>query len=370
MGNAELMTTAERLEWLAAEILNAEAVAADTEFFWERTFYPLLGLVQLATADGCWLVDTVSLRDIRALGPVLASPDVTKILHDAPQDLGILARATGATPRRIFDTRLAAGFAGLESTCSLQSLLRETVDVEISKAETRSNWLQRPLSPSQLRYAADDVIYLVQVREILLARCASNTVRDWLDEELARFDDPAAYQERDPRQMYLRVKGSARLGARPLAVLRELAEWREREARRRDLPRAHVLPDDLLVALALRSPADRKAYNDVQGLPRNIPDAIVSDMLAAVARGLALPDGECPAPAENADFASKRALKPASDRLLAHLGAACGQYGIDPALAASRADAEDYVRRLGQGTADGHPLTRGWRKHLVTDFVL
>lgn len=370
MGNAELITTEERLERLAADLLKAEAVAADTEFFWERTFYPVLGLVQLATADGCWLVDTVSLRDIRALGPVLASPDVTKILHDAPQDLGILARATGASPRKIFDTRLAAGFAGLEATCSLQSLLRETVDVEISKAETRSNWLQRPLSANQLRYAADDVIHLLQVREILLARCASNAVRDWLDEELARFDDPAAYQERDPRQMYLRVKGGSRLSARPLAVLRELAEWREREARQRDWPRAHVLPDDLLVALALRAPADRKAYNEVQGLPRNIPDAIIADMLAAVARGLALPDSECPAPAENADFASKRALKPKSDRLLAHLAAACGQLGIDPALAASRADAEDYVWRLGQGNADGHPLTRGWRKNLIADFVL
>lgn len=369
MGNAELITTAERLEQLAAELLKAEAIAADTEFFWERTFYPVLGLVQLATADGCWLVDTVSLRDIRALGPVLESSSVTKILHDAPQDLGILARAAGATPRAIFDTRLAAGFAGLESTCSLQSLLRETLDVEISKAETRSNWLQRPLSPSQLRYAADDVIHLIRARDILLAHCSSNTVRDWLDEELARLDDPAAYQERDPRQMYLRVKGSARLGARQLAVLRELADWREREARGRDWPRAHVLPDDLLVALALKAPADRQAYGEVQGLPRNIPDAVVSDMLAAVAHGLALPDSECPAPAENADLASKRALKPASDRLLTHLAAACGQLGIDPSLVASRAEADDYVRRLGQGTADGHPLTRGWRRNLIADFV-
>lgn len=370
VGNAELITTAARLERLAEELLGAEAIAADTEFFWERTFYPVLGLVQLATADGCWLVDTVSLRDIRALGPVLASPAVTKILHDAPQDLGILARATGAMPRAIFDTRLAAGFAGLEATCSLQSLLRETVGVEISKAETRSNWLQRPLSPSQLRYAADDVIHLIRVREMLLARCASNTVRGWLDEELARLDEPAVYQERDPRQMYLRVKGSARLGARPLAVLRELAEWREREARARDWPRAHVLPDDLLVALALRAPADRAAYGDVQGLPRNIPDAIVSDMLAAIARGLALSDSECPAPAEALDLAAKRALKPASDRLLAHLASASAPHGIAPSLAASRADADDYVRRLAQGSADGHPLAQGWRRNLVADFVL
>jgi ribonuclease D len=366
---AELITTADRLEELAAQLLRAGAVAVDTEFFWERTFYPILGLVQLATPDGCWLVDTVRLSDIRALGPVLASPAVTKILHDAPQDLGILFRATGTAPRAIFDTRLAAGFGGLTSTCSLQALLRETVGVEISKAETRSDWLRRPLSASQLRYAADDVAHLPRVRDRLVERCASDAVRGWLAEELARLDDPALYQDRDPRLMYLRVKGGSRLTARQLAVLRELAAWRELEARQRDWPRAHVLPDDLLVALAARSPADRAAFNDVQGVPRAIPDAIVADMLAAVARGLALPDAACPEPAANDDLTSKRALKPRSDRLLAHLAAACAPHGIDATLVASRAEAESYVQSLAQGTGADHPLAQGWRKALLADFA-
>jgi ribonuclease D len=367
--HAELITTAEQLDALAAQLLTAEAVAVDTEFFWERTFYPILGLVQLATADGCWLVDTVSIRDIRALGPLLASPSVTKILHDAPQDLGILARATGMLPRTVFDTRLAAGFAVLSATGSLQALLRDTVGVEISKAETRSNWLKRPLSESQLRYAADDVAHLLHVRDILLSRCASDTVRGWLAEELARLDDPSLYQDRDPRLMYLRVKGGSRLEARQLAVLRELADWREREARQRDWPRAHVLPDDLLVSLAQHAPADRTALNAIQGVPRTIPDMIVADMLAAVTRGLALPDDTCPTPLENGDFAAKRALKPKSDRLLAHLAAACAPLSIDPSLAASRADADDYVQRLAQGTAADHPLARGWRKNLLASFI-
>lgn len=367
--NAELITTTERLEQLADQLLKADAVAVDTEFFWERTFYPILGLVQLATAEGCWLVDTVRLHDIRALGPVLASSAVTKLLHDAPQDLGILARATGAMPRAIFDTRLAAGFAGLSSTLSLQALLRETVGVEISKAETRSNWLQRPLSPSQLRYAADDVAHLIGVRDILLQRCASDTVRGWLSEELLRLDDPAIYADREPRLMYLRVKGGSRLSARPLAVLRELAAWREQEARQRDWPRGHVLPDDLLVTLAAQAPASRAALQNIQGMPRTIPDATVADMLAAVARGLALPDGECPAPADNGDLAAKRALKPKGDRLLAHLAAACAQHRIDPALAASRAEVEAYLQRLDQGAAADHPLSQGWRKNLLADFA-
>jgi len=362
---AELVTAAEELEALASRLLQADAVAVDTEFFWERTFYPILGLVQLATPDGCWLVDTVRLPDIRALGAVLASPAVTKVLHDAPQDLGILARATGALPRTVFDTRLAAGFAGLGSTCSLQALLRETVGVGISKAETRSNWLRRPLSDAQLRYAADDVVHLIRVRDILLARCANDTVRGWLAEELARLNDPFIYQDRDPQLMYQRVKGGSRLSPRQLAVLRELAAWRETDARARDWPRAHVLPDSLLVTLAQQAPADAAAFKAIPDVPGKMPEAAIASVLEAIARGLALPDEACPEPAEGADFAEKRTLKPKSDSLLAHIATACAPLGIDPALVASRADADAYVRTLACGGAPDQTLMQGWRQTLV-----
>ncbi|MDR2849851.1 MAG: ribonuclease D, partial [Verrucomicrobiota bacterium] len=237
MHGMEWVTTAAGLEAVAARLLESEAVAVDTEFFWERTYYPVLGLIQLATADGCWMIDTVALDDLRPLGPVLSSPAVIKLLHDAQQDLSILVRATGAAPRTVFDTRLAAGFAGLSSTGSLQALLRDALGIDLAKAETRSDWLRRPLSEGQLRYAAEDVVYLIRLRDTLLARCANDTVRAWLDEELAGLDEPALYGDRDPRLMYLRVKGGPRLAARPLAVLREAAAWRENEARQQDWPR-------------------------------------------------------------------------------------------------------------------------------------
>ena len=366
----ELITTTDRLEQLAAGLIHSDAIAVDTEFFWERTFYPILGLVQLASREGCWLIDTVRIHDIRALGPILAAPSITKILHDAPQDLGILARATGAAPRTVFDTRLAAGFAGFSSTCSLQSLLHDALTIDLPKSETRSNWLRRPLTPNQLSYAADDVLHLLALRETLLGRCADDTVRGWLAEELARMDDPSLYGDRNPRNMYLRVKGWARLIPRQLALLRELADWREHEARKRDWPRAHILPDDLLVALALRAPADTTAFNDIQGLPRNMPADVVVDVLAAVRCGLSIPDNACPEPATALDLTAKRELKPKSDRLLAHITAACEPYRIDPALVASRTDADAYIQSIiTQGNADGHPLAQGWRKTFVTDFI-
>ena len=367
---AKLITTAADLEPVAARLLQAEAVAVDTEFFWERTFYPILGVVQLATSDNaCWLVDAVRIPHLGALGPMLASPDITKVLHDAPQDLGILARATGARPRQIFDTRLAAGFAGLDPTCSLQALLRQALGVELAKAETRSDWLRRPLSANQLRYAADDVLHLIPLRETLLARCASESVRGWLREDLRRLDDPAVFQDRDPRLMYLRVKGGSRFSARQLAILRELAAWREIEARRRDWPRGHFLPDEVLVALARVVSADRQVLQGVPGLPRNLPDDVFAGLLDSVARGLCVPDAECPQPVL-ADAPARRAGNPPADRLLAHIRSACSVHQIAPSLVASRSEAESFVRQLAGGAVTNHPLTTGWRRGFVEGFVL
>ena len=361
---AELITTADDLASVAARLLDAEAVAVDPEFFWERTYYPVLGLVQLAADDGCWLVDAVALRDLRALGPVLAAPGVTKLLHDAPQDLAILARATGAMPQTVFDTRVAAGFAGFSSTGSLQTLLRDALGIELTKAETRSDWLRRPLSEGQLRYAAEDVIHLLPLRAALLARCAGDFPRACLSEELARLDDAALYGDRDPRLMYQRVKGGSRLDSRPLAVLREAAAWREEEARQRDWPRGHVLPDTVLVALAEACPRDRAALAALPDFPRRMPDSATEALLTAVARGLALPAEACPQPS-GFGLAEKRALRAPSDRLLASICAACEAHGIDPALVASRADVESYLLARQKGQVAAHPLAQGWRARLL-----
>ncbi|MFZ4395601.1 MAG: ribonuclease D [Kiritimatiellia bacterium] len=368
MHEAKMITTEAELAHLVADLLPQAAVAVDTEFFWERTFYPILGLVQLAAPDNtCWLVDAVSIRNLAAMGPLLASANVTKVLHDAPQDLAILARATGVHPRRIFDTRLAAGFAQLDPTCALQSLLRETLQIELCKAETRSDWLRRPLLASQLQYAAEDVRHLLALRDDLLARCANDTVRAWLQEDLARLDDASGCLDRDPHLMYLRVKGGTRFTARQLAILREVCAWRELEARTRDWPRGHVLTDDILLALVCLAPADAAALAGVPNLPRNLPDTVRADLLAAVARGKAMPDDTCPQPAR-AVTAARQTRKERADHLLAHIRTTCAEHRIHPALVASRGEAENYLDLLDfdPAAASRHPLAQGWRKPLVT----
>ena len=129
------------LEILVSRAKKTDAVALDTEFVWERTYYPQLGLIQIALSDeDCFLIDPLAIKNLQALGQLLSDRGVVKIFHDAPQDLAILQRATGATPQNIFDTRLAAGFASLPATLSLGNLVKELLDIDLAKDETRTNW--------------------------------------------------------------------------------------------------------------------------------------------------------------------------------------------------------------------------------------
>lgn len=362
----ELVTTPEALARVCGSLMNEPVIAVDTEFFWERTFYPILGLVQLASAEGaCFLIDTVALADIRALAPVLESRAVVKILHDAPQDLGILARAAEAAPRTIFDTRLAAGFAGFDSTCSLQNLLKQVLEIEISKAETRSNWLKRPLSESQLTYAALDVLHLPALREKLIEHCRDDGVRSWMAEDNALLDSPETFAERDPREMFRRIRASARFNAAQLAVLRELAAWREIKARQRDLPRNRILPDATLADLARAMPRDRAGIDRAAGLPRTLPAPVATELLHLIRCGAECPDGERPQP-DPASVTAVNDLKARTRNLLDLIGRECAKHGVDPALVASRSDAEAYILHCETGANfPDLKLTRGWRADLL-----
>lgn len=360
------------LRALADELSAADAIALDTEFFWERSYYPVLGLVQIAAApDRCWLVDAVALSDLSPLAPVLSAPGITKVLHDAPQDLQILHLATGAIPRNIFDTRLAAGFAGHSSVASLQALLGETLGIALDKEQTRSNWLRRPLSDAQLHYAAEDVVHLLPLRRHLLAHCRNDTVRTWLREELNGLDDPELCREPDPRDAYRRVKGMGRLDRRGLAVLRELAEWREMEARERDRPRRQVLADAMMIATAEHRPADRRQLYRLRETPRRLPRHNADAILAAVSRGEAVPDADCPTRSRRSGR-TRRMLDAALPHLRRHVDTACAAHGIDGALAGARADLERFLEALADddGSHADLPLGQGWRAAITAGFEL
>ncbi len=369
-----MIDTATALDDLIARARRAARVALDTEFVWERTYYPRLGLVQLGLdRDETFLIDATAL-DLRPLGDLLADPGVVKILHDAQQDLTILHRAVGASPetapRNTFDSRLAAGFVGLGATLSLQALIEETVGVHLPKGESRSDWLRRPLSDAQLEYARDDVRYLPEAFDVLRARIGERGREAWVAEEMGRYDDAALYAEADPREQYHRIKARGKRGfsSRDYAVLREVTAWREAEARQADKPRRHVVPDEVLVTLAQRKPDNSGALRSVRGLSDNASRSYGEALVVAIAQGLAVPKSEQPRPptSRRSDDAEQARL----DLALALVkGQSLGQ-GIDPGLVANRAEMERLVADGPDARPADHAMLRGWRGALVGEALL
>ncbi|MBS12270.1 MAG: ribonuclease D [Gemmatimonadetes bacterium] len=351
----------EELESVCGEAREAGLIGLDTEFVWERTYYPQLGVVQISIGeDRCYLVDTLALDDYRALAGVLESSDVVKILHDSPQDLTILKRLTGASPRNIFDTRIAAGFVGLRASLSLQDLTRFLLNLSLEKTETRTDWLKRPLSDKQVDYAINDVRYLPAMREKLLDRAAKNGRLAWMQQELGELDDATAYDPRDPEEQYTRVKGVGRLSDRDLGTLQSVTAWRERQAEKRDLPRRHVVSDEVLVAVAKIRPKTIGKLRQIRAVQPTVVDRYGHDLLKAVADGADRKLKPLPKPSQSTPHDDVRV-----EFGLAFVRGRAIDEGVDPALIGSRSDVRDAV--LNGSAEQPARLMSGWRREFVGD---
>lgn len=359
-----MIKSASDLNVLVERAMSHHQVAIDTEFLWERTYHPALGLVQVGLDHSeCYLVDALAVGDLAPLGRVISSPETVKILHDAQQDLTILRRETGAYPRNVFDTRCAAGFAGLASTISLQDLLRDLLGVTLSKSESRTNWLRRPLTEAQISYAADDVRYLVSAYRSLRRQAHDSGLHRWLQSELKKYDDPSLYEDKQPRDQFRRIRAAAFLPPDKLSVLVELAAWREEEAVRRDCPRGFILSDATLVELAENVPQspselNRVAENSGRGLARHS-----KAVLAAVSRGMSLADAERPSVAK--PIREKGSLKVRVTSSRKAIVKKCTELGVDPGLVATRSEIVSLIVAGKDARREDHRLLNGWRKYFL-----
>ncbi len=344
-------------------------LAFDTEFVRERTFFPRLGLVQLADGEAVTLVDPLAVDDLAPLLCALGTDGPVKVVHSASEDLEVLYRAYGIVPAPLFDTQIAAALAGLGASLGYQRLVATVFGVELPKGETRTDWLARPLSPAQLAYAAEDVAYLPALYEHLAAELDRLGRLGWAREDSAALAAGLARLDEDPELAYLRRKGAGRLNRRQLAALRALAAWREREARRRDLPRSFVLKEDLLLALATRRPSTPKELARLPSFdPRQAArdGAVWLDLLRAAE---ALPEDELPPePARLPITAGFRELETAMRAIVARRAAELGLPGevlaprrtLDAILKSAATDPEPRLPRE----------LAGWRRQVVGEDLL
>jgi len=365
-----LIQNEEDLEILVARAKQSDAVSLDTEFVWERTYYPQLGLIQIALSDEeCFLIDPLAIKNLQALGQLLSDRRVVKILHDAPQDLAILQRATAAVPQNIFDTRLAAGFASLPATLSLGNLVKELLDINLAKEETRTNWCQRPLTNEQVQYALDDVRYLRAVRILLLSRIIGPKIKSWLQEELNLLNNPATYSGPPADERYLKIRGSHALDRQGIAILKNLSTWRDGVARKVDRPRGHIIKDALLVELAKVKPTTTEELKVACGLSDNAiakyGKAVNAIIEATLRQSIdTYPPLERPIRLSQTD-------RNALENLNNLINLKAGVLGIAPGLVGNAGELKLLVTTLNTSNHEAAQQlrqTEGWRKSFLDDF--
>jgi len=245
--------------------MSADLIGVDTEFVRERTYYPCPGLIQVSDPDGVTLVDPTTISDFGPLAELLTNGSVIKLMHAGDEDLDVLYLLSGVTPLRVFDTQLAGAFSGYGFSSSYANLVEVLLGVVLDKGLTRSNWLKRPLSSAQLHYASEDVLHLASLHK-RLSRELEKLGRVKAFEEELQHRRYAWALSRKPEAAYMRVKRRGKLAPREHAVLRALTEFREVEAMACDIPRRHLLTDEVLLALASKPDLDAGSLGDIKGL--------------------------------------------------------------------------------------------------------
>ena len=282
-----VVATSEELAAACARMAKHPFVAVDTEFHRETTFWPILCLVQLASDEEAIAVDALAPGlDLSPVYALMADPKVMKVFHAARQDVEIFWKLAGLVPAPMFDTQVAAMVCGYGEQVSYSELVRSLTRAQVDKSSRFTDWQRRPLSDAQIEYAIGDVTHLRDVYRALEAKLVATGRRDSLDDEMKVLTSPATY-EQHPERAWERFQNRARK-PRDLAVLMELCAWREAEAQTRDVPRARVLKDDVLVEIALAAPRTAAELMGLRAAPRGLERSRAGDeILAAVERGLA-----------------------------------------------------------------------------------
>ena len=356
-GNIPFIDDQSGLNNLCAVLSQAPWFAIDTEFLREKTYYPKLCLVQVATPDHVACIDPLALDDMTPLLDVIFDSGITKVMHAARQDMEIFYHLRGTVPAPVFDTQIAALLLGLPDQVGYGGLVQELLGVKLHKLHSRTDWSQRPLDEAQLHYAADDVIYLAQAYQLMLDNLGESGRLDWLADDFQALSDPALYAAH-PENAWLRVKGANKLSGAALATLQALAAWREDRAQTLDRPRGWVLRDDVLLDIARHRPDSPASLGKIRGLNEHTVRKHGDELLALVAQAA----GTTPAPFPRRKL--RQRLTPAQDAAVDVMQAVVRLVGeenrINPAVLANR----NQLEQLLLGNTDV-PVLQGWRRQLA-----
>ena len=357
-----LLTTTDELAAVCDRFSRHPYVTVDTEFLRETTFWPKVCVIQIASPEEAVAID--ALADSVDLSPffeLMANPEVVKVFHAARQDLEIIWRLARLIPAPLFDTQVAAMVCGFGEQASYLELVKAITRANLDKSSRFTDWSRRPLSAAQIEYAIADVTHLRDIYLSLRGRLERSNRLDWLADEMQTLTSPATY-EQHPENAWERLRHRARK-PRDLAVLMELAAWREAEAQSRDVPRSRVLKDDMLVEIAQSAPRSPEALANLRSFPKGMERSRAgADIVAAVERGLA----RDPATVPRIERERRGSNGATVELLKVLLRQVTEQTGVAAKMIAT---VEDLEAIAGDDRADVQAL-KGWRRAIFGEKAL
>jgi len=349
--------TPDSLNAFCTQIRSADWIALDTEFLREKTYYPKLCLLQIATTEVVACIDPIALDDLSPILDVIFDESITKVVHSGRQDMEIFFNIHGRPPSPLFDTQIAALMLGFPDQIGYANLVNEMLGIELEKLHTRADWSLRPLSADQLKYAADDVVYLADIYLKMTVQLQEMSRLKWLEDDFSRLASAELYGN-PPELSWLKVKGGNRLKGASLSVMQALAKWREATAQRKDRPKGWILRDDALVDIARHRPTSLQALGKIRGLS----EGLVRNSGNAIVKLVSDASGEQP----QAFPDSGRRVKLTPDQgalvdvMMALVRLSGEQNNLNPAVLVSRKQLEKLV--CGETDIE---VMKGWRKNLV-----
>ncbi len=341
--------------------IKENVLAIDTEFIRENTYYPVLCLVQIASNSFSAVIDPLSEIDMEPVWQLLSNEKILKVFHAGRQDVEIFFNLTGKIPKPIYDTQIAAMFCGLGDQVSYDGLVNRFLGLTISKESQFSNWLQRPLTNKQLQYASLDVNYLIKIFPLIKKMIKEANREEWVEKEFQYLTNEINY-DINPKEVWQKIK-IKNLKREVLNILKHLAEWREIECKKRNLPRNKIIRDEILVTISQLKPSDIFSIKKIRGIPKYLSDNDLNKILIIVKNSQKIEPEKWP---KITKYKKKLNVNKEGLDLLKLLLSYCSQKS---GLAEKLITDANELRLILDGQMEGLEVFRGWRNEIFGKFV-
>jgi ribonuclease D len=349
--------SSEKLIAICQQFSQSQFIALDTEFVRQTTYYPILALLQICDGQQIAIIDPVAIKDLSPLMAILYQQDTTIVLHSARQDMEIFYYLNQSLPSTLFDTQISAALLGYGDQIGYAPLVKQLLNIQLDKSQTRTDWLKRPLTKKQIDYAADDVRYLAKLYPLQKQALNSLGRSDWLQDDFQLLSNKTTYAP-SPETVWRKVKGLNKLKKQKLAILKNLAAFRETIAIKQNRPRRRVIADDILVNLSLSQPTTIEELQSYQGMNHKFLHHNGQELLSLIQQGINTPDEACPQqPVYKKLSQNEEAL---ADCLMAIVHLCAKNNNISPHSLCSRKELDALIK------GDTHlAVLSGWKSELI-----